>query len=88
MEIIIVCTYCQAIESNSKKSKAILHLNQPKDKSISMKRGATAIFLTTGREVGYTLTGRQAVTGLKVEEAKPGDEFMGSLKEAKMKRIR
>lgn len=74
-----MCMYCQAIESNSKKSKAILHLNQPKDKSISMKRGATA---------GYTLTGRQAVTGLKVEEAKPGDEFMGSLKEAKMKRIR
>lgn len=53
-----------------------------------MKRGATAIILTTGREAGYTLTGRQAVTGLKVEEAKPGDEFMGSVKEAKMKRIR
>lgn len=31
---------------------------------------------------------RQAVTGLKVKEAKPGDEFMGSVKEAEMKRIR
>lgn len=52
-----------------------------------MKRGATAIFLTTGREAGYTLTDHQAVTGLKVKEAKPGDEFMGSVKEAKMKKI-